>query len=215
MQRESKKIRRRKRQVNSPYRTMHATNDRLSNRRGQNISSLKECKQELVDNSSRAKSLQQQLLLVAKSLKLKEIEACIKKEAEKVDKIGQELTELQSKQSPKRKEIKKKEEELTKHKQKLDNLIKIQKLRDEEDSKKLIDPIEREIKNCKAERAVLKQKKKSYGLELEEIEAKKENIRAKILNGQEKLKHIEKEIQMAVKKKGKLGGKVETLHNKS
>jgi len=122
--------------------------------------SLEQCKKELADNSTRAKSLQQKLLLVAKSLKSKETEACIEAETKKIGEIEQQLIELQSKQSPKRKEIKKNEEKLTKHKQKLDELIKIQKSRGEEDSKKFIEPIERERKNCKAERTKLKQTKK-------------------------------------------------------
>jgi len=126
--------------------------------------SLEGCKQELIENSTRAKSLQQQLFLVAKKLKSKEIEECIKKEEEKIEKIGQELTDLQLKPSPKGKAIKKKEEELTKHKQKLEKLTKIHSLKGGEDSQKFIDPIEREIKSCKVERAALKQKKKTASL---------------------------------------------------
>jgi len=77
----------------------------------------------------------------------------------------------------------------------------------------LVEPIEAAIKNCKLERAELKKTKKNYKLKLDKIEGDKENTEAKILNGQEKLKHIGQQLNKAVKKQGKLNGRVGTLQN--
>jgi len=99
--------------------------------------SLKECKQDLVENSDREKFLQRKLLLVAKELKSKNIDQHIPKEEKKIKEIGQQIAELQSKSNKKgqEKEIKKKQEKLDKHRQKLEELNNIKSLGEDEDSK--------------------------------------------------------------------------------
>jgi chromosome segregation ATPase len=183
----------------------------------QTSNSLKECQEALVENSNKSKALQQ-LLFVAKRLKTKNIEECIAAEEKTIQTIEKKITELTGK--PKQTfaffpghSIEKEREKLAKHNQKLEDLSKIKDLNEKPDAKKLSASVGIEVKNCEVARAELKQKKKSCKLELDKIEAKIENIKAKILNGEEKLKDIEQEIKAAVKKKGKLSEKVETLQD--
>jgi len=101
--------------------------------------SLKEYKQDLVQNSNHEKSLQRKLLLVAKELKSKNIDEHIPKEEKKIKEISQQIAALESKPNKKgqEKEIKKKEEKLEKHRQKLEELQNIKQFGEDEDSKKI------------------------------------------------------------------------------
>jgi len=145
--------------------------------------SLKEYKQDLVQNSNHEKSLQRKLLLVAKELKSKNIDEHIPKEEKKIKEISQQIAALESKPNKKgqEKEIKKKEEKLEKHRQKLEELQNIKQFGEDEDSKKLVEPIEAAIKNCKLERAELKknQKKKITSLNWIRLKERKKTQKLK------------------------------------